>query len=399
MLSDIGRIVTGKTPSSQTPEMFGQDYPFLTPSDIDGIERYVEPARFLSEQGYTKQIRLLLPKDTVCVVCIGATIGKVCMTSRPSFSNQQINSVVVDASRYDPRFVYYLLTTLRDDLKAKAGGAATPIINKSAFSEVAICVPDLEAQIEAANVLAAYDELIENNQRRIRILEEMARRLYREWFVHFRFPGHENHPRVPSSLGEIPQGWEVKRLQEITSLINRGISPRYEENGESVVVNQKCIRDQKLSFGPARRQSKPIPREKLIRYGDVLINSTGVGTLGRVAQVYNHFDRVTVDSHVTIVRPHNDLDVDFFGCSLLNLEPEFERLGVGATGQTELSRTAVGNTEVIVPLKKLQIAFGKKASAMRAAQVLYATQIENLRRTRDLLLPRLLSGQIELEAN
>src|SRR5207244_2184508 len=107
------------------------------------------------------------------------------------------------------------------------------------------------------------------------------------------------------------------------------------------VVNQKCIRDQRLSLEPARRQTKTIPPEKMVRFGDVLINSTGVGTLGRVAQVYENLGLCTVDTHVTVARPDPNTDLDFFGCALLGHAETFDRLGVGATGQTELSRTSI----------------------------------------------------------
>ena len=216
-IGDLGRVVTGKTPPSTRPELFGELYPFLTPTDIDGHRRYIEPERFLSQEGRDAQHRLLLPAHAVCVVCIGATIGKVCMTGRPSFTNQQLNSVVVNERQHDPFFVYSLLGTLRDSLKANAGGAATPIINKTAFSEMEISVPPLPVQRRIAGILSAYDELMENCQRRIRILEEMARALYREWFVYFRFHGYDKVPRVDSPLGPIPRGWEVRKLADFVT--------------------------------------------------------------------------------------------------------------------------------------------------------------------------------------
>jgi len=176
-IGDLGRVVTGKTPPSSQPELFGDLHPFLTPTDIDGFARYIEPARFLSPEGRDFQHRLMLPERAVCVVCIGATIGKVCMTGRPSFTNQQINSVVVNENEHDPFFVYHILTTLRDELKLNAGGVATPIINKTAFSEIEIRVPPLPVQRRIAGILAAYDELMENSQRRIRILEAILVKL------------------------------------------------------------------------------------------------------------------------------------------------------------------------------------------------------------------------------
>ena len=316
--------------------------------------------------------------------------------------NQRLGLVQVrDQSEADKGFLYYLFNSkpVRQQIRGSASGTKIRHTAPSRIGEVKVSVPPLPFQRRIAGILSAYDDLIENNQRRIKILEEMARSLYREWFVLFRFPGYDKVKMVHSSLGPIPQGWEVKKLGDLTVVLNRGISPTYDdEGGDSKVVNQKCIRDQRLSLEPARRQSKPIPPDKRIRFGDVLINSTGVGTLGRVAQVYEDLDQCTVDTHVTIVRPKADTDVDFFGCMLLLKQEDFERLGIGATGQTELGRTAIGEIEIPVSPDSLQKRFGALVHPMRTAANTLSKQTENLRRTRDLLLPRLLSGQVDIEA-
>lgn len=331
------------------------------------------------------------------------TIGQVGLIPNDSCFRRFVISqsqmkLTVDHAVADALFLYYFFSAADTVQKIQnlAFAAGVPHINLDILRNFEVPLPPLPIQQRIAGILSAYDELIENSQRRIKILESMARALYREWFVHFRFPGFENHPRVASPLGEIPQGWEVKKLGDISSYINRGITPRYDEEGDSVVINQKCVRDQRLSLEPARKQSKTIPSEKRLCFGDVLINSTGVGTLGRVAQVYETLENCTVDTHVTIARAESDTDLDFYGCSLLNLQETFERLGVGATGQTELSRAAIADIELVIPPTDLQRQFGETARGMRSAAMTYAKQIQNLRRTRDLLLPRLLSGQVGL---
>ena len=276
-------------------------------------------------------------------------------------------------------------------------GVNIPHISGKQILDYKFPLPPLPVQKRIAGILSAYDELIENSQRRIKILEAMARGLYREWFVHFRFPGHKNHPRVASALGEIPQGWEVKKLGDISCCINRGITPIYDEEGDSFVINQKCVRDQRLTLEPARKQSKAVSNEKRVCFGDVLVNSTGVGTLGRVAQVYENLENYTVDTHITIARAKRDIDLDFYGCCLLSLQETFERMGVGATGQTELGRAAISDIDLAIPPIILQQQFGKSVHGIRSAAETYAKKIQNLRRTRDLLLPRLLSGQIEVK--
>ena len=111
-----------------------------------------------------------------------------------------------------------MLSTKKEHIKNIAGGAATPIVSKSAFSDVFVEIPELIVQKKIACILSAYDDLIENNLRRIKILEEMAQTLYREWFVKFRFPDHQKVKMVDSPLGKIPGGWEVKRLGELIEL-------------------------------------------------------------------------------------------------------------------------------------------------------------------------------------
>ena len=126
-----------------------------------------------------------------------------------------------DATIDPTRFVYYLLATTASFESSECWLAQRAARQPKASSTTSrFALPPLPVQQRIAGILSAYDELIENSQRRIKILESMARALYREWFVHFRFPGHENHPRVASPLGEIPQGWEVKKLGDVLQLID-----------------------------------------------------------------------------------------------------------------------------------------------------------------------------------
>jgi type I restriction enzyme S subunit len=141
-------------------------------------------------------------------------------------------------------------------------------------------------------------------------------------------------------------GWTTRQLGEVCSFLNRGISPRYLDDGGICVLNQKCIRDHRVSYKQSRRhdaQAKKVGRDRLVRVGDVLVNSTGVGTLGRVAQVReNPTEPTTVDSHVTIVRPKSEtFYLDFFGYMLVVIEDAITEAGEGCGGQTELARSVL----------------------------------------------------------
>lgn len=211
-IDQLGKVVTGKTPASARPEEFGDKYPFITPSDIPATQKHIGVERYLSERGMDAHRRIQLPKKSVCVVCIGATIGKACMADRISVSNQQINSIIPAKGEHDADFVYYIATTLRDSLVAFAGGAATPIVNKSTFSSIKLLVPEFEVQQKIAATLSAYDELVGINQRRIALREKLAEEIYYEWFVRLRYPGHtklklENRPLREFISEYIGGGW------------------------------------------------------------------------------------------------------------------------------------------------------------------------------------------------
>jgi type I restriction enzyme, S subunit len=374
-IADFGRVVTGKTPPSAQPELFGDLYPFLTPTDIDGSARHIESGRFLSAAGRDYQHRLMLPSRAVCVVCIGATIGKVCMTDRPSFTNQQINSVVVNEGEHNPFFVYHLLSTLRDELKSNAGGAATPIINKTAFSEIKVSVPPLPVQQRIAGILSAYDELIENSQRRIKVLEAMARALYREWFDHFRFLGHENHPRVASPLGDIPQGWEVKKLGDLADI----------SWGDTSTTKASYVEEGYAAYSASGSDGK-LDHYDFDRTGIVLsaigaqCGKTWIAS-GKWSCIKNTIRFWSKDERAST-------EFLFIATEGQDFWP---RRGAA---QPFISQGDAERINVLTPDRATMKRFTKFASAFLGQIATLQTQIQNLRRTRDLLLPRLLSGQI-----
>ena len=308
----------------------------------------------------------------------------------------------IDPERALPGYVFRVLQAAYADGRLDSFQVqSTGITNfkwKPFLEHFTIKLPDPEVQRRVAAALDLFDDLIENNRRRVEVLEEMARAIYREWFVKFRYPGHENVPLIDSALGPIPEGWIARPLREVSSVVARGISPKYADEGEWVVLNQKCVRDGRVSFGPSRRQERAVSDAKRIRTGDVLINSTGVGTLGRVAMYRGPSAGVTVDSHVTISRPAEESLNPWYALSILGMQAEIERLGAGATGQTELRKTDVEALELVQPVAAVLDAFSVAVSPLLEQVDVFLTQIETLSALRDLLLPKLVTGQIEVSA-
>jgi type I restriction enzyme S subunit len=332
-ISDLGEVITGRTPPTKNEDYYGKKYPFITPTDINESKRYIETERYLSELGYEYQKKVLLPPDSTCLVCIGATIGKICLTKEPSFTNQQINSIIPDIEKYDPKFIYYLLSTKGEEIKQIAGGAATPIVNKSSFSNFKIKIPKLDDQKRIASTLSAFDDLIENNSRRIEILEEMARLIYREWFVHFRFPGHEDVNMVDSELGKIPEGWEVRTVEEFGTVITGSTPSKKKDSfygGDIPFIkipdmrgNIFCLetRDKLSIEGANSQKNRELPE-----------NSISVSCIGSIGIVSITTETSHTNQQINSVVPIRDSLREYLFFSLSDLRELIQQFGaVGAT--------------------------------------------------------------------
>ena len=386
-VDDLGQIITGYTPPIKKTEYFGNEYPFITPTDITMGSRIVQTERFLSQKGYEYRKNRLLPPDAVCVTCIGS-LGKICMTTVPSATNQQINSIVVNPSKYDPYFVYYLLRTKTAVLQSIAGGVATPIVKKSTFAGINVCVPPLPTQQKIAAVLRPYDKLIENNTRRIEILEEMAQIIYRQWFVEFQFPGHEQVKMVESELGLIPQGWEVKRLGEMCHVI-MGQSPKsefYNETGEGLPFHQG-VRDFGKRF-PTDRVYCTV-QNRIAEAGDILFSVRA--PVGRINIAHK---KIVIGRGLSAIRGKRGNQAFLFQ-QLKERFQEEDTMG-GGTIFSGIRKDDLLGIPLLSPGESVIDQFEEIVNPIFSQLVNLAMKNINLRQTRDLLLPKLISGELDV---
>ncbi|MDI1336144.1 MAG: restriction endonuclease subunit S [Lacunisphaera sp.] len=276
-------------------------------------------------------------------------------------------------------------------------GVNVPHISGQQILDFEFPLPPLPVQRRIAGILSAYDELMENSQRRIRILEAMARTLYREWFVHFRFPGHEKLPRVVSLLGDIPKGWEVKAVESFCPLVSRGVTPKYELGSGRFIINQKVNRGLELSLVDLKElePSLEVPPDKFARFGDVLVNCLGEGTIGRVHFYTESHQDWAVDQHMSICRAANPTDALYVYFALESEEGQgrITALKTGGTNMTMFNISALRSFAVVAPPAKLLTRFAELAFPMLRQKQALTELNRNLRRTRDLLLPRLLSAE------
>ena len=278
-------------------------------------------------------------------------------------------------------------------IQSRGRGAANQMrIAISSIKEYSFTLPDIQNQNYIADILSTYDDIIENNQKQIKLLEEAVQRLYKEWFVDLRFPGHENTKIVDG----VPEGWSKSTVFEVSAILRRGISPKYNENARGIVINQKCIRQTIVSYDEARTQEKKYPAELELKEADIAICSTGAGTLGRVGQIYEVRENTTLDSHVTLIRANEKIRQQYLFWSLKMQQDYLMSAGKGSTNQLELSRETIGNCKILIPEQKIAEQAEKNFVAIHNKMKECSMQIARLREARDLLLPKLMSGEVEV---
>jgi len=322
--------------------------------------------------------------------------------SKTFLHNQRIGLVQLIDDAFDIGFMYWLMRSAhyQQFVAGSATGATVKHTSPSKIYAFKFKAPfEKSEQQKIAHILSAYDDLIENNLKRIKLLEEMAQITYEEWFVRMKFPGCEQAVIDPET--GLPEGWKQEPLSNVTIYINRGMAPKYVEEDGYFVINQKCIRNKYISFEEARltlnKQKTDV--NKLLRRFDILVNSTGTGTLGRVAQLMDEPDKATVDTHVTIVRAKDNISALYLGRTLELLQPLIESLGKGATNQQELGRADLASiVKVIVPSKKLQLKFDAMVLPIYMCLSKLRVQNQRLKEARDILLPRLMTGLIDVNS-
>ncbi len=292
--------------------------------------------------------------------------------------NQRLGLVTeIDNCQIDRKFLYYLFNTrrIRQQIRASATGTKVRHTSPSRIYEVSVLLPPIAIQRKIAEMLSAYDDLIENSTRRIKILEEMAQALYREWFVHFRFPGHEKITFINSALGTIPDGWLVKELKLLADI----------KGGKQLQADFIKPMGRYPVFGGNGIQG----------YSDEASHDNFVIAFGRVgaycgslhwsyrgAWINNNASSIVPYKYPELILQHL-LEFDFY-----NLR--------GGSAQPFISNTALASIALLTPREPLAKRFCEHVNALRTEQWVLKNKNANLRRTRDLLLSKLVSGAVDV---
>ena len=445
MLGELGTIKTGKTPASSLGDGFGGTVPFVTPGDMNGQKWITDTDRCLNERGLASVSSSLMPARSVAVSCIGSDMGKASLLSRPSVTNQQINTIAVDESRFNAEFVYYDLSVRQQELKAAASGSATPILNKGHFSAFEISIPPRATQDKIAEILGKLDDRIAVNRRINQTLEAMAQAIFQSWFVDFypvkakiaaKAEGRDplraamsaicgkSDPELDglspeqydllaataamfpdemkeSELGSIPKEWT---LQSAETLAEVGIGktpprkePQWFTEGEGD-WRWVSIRDMGASGVFQQRSSEFLTADAVSRFNVRVVPDRTVLlsfklTIGRVAisdgpmvtnEAIAHFK---LPSNATISSEYLYLYLKVF---------DYSTLGSTSSIADAVNSKTIRELPIVVASGDVIDRFTKSVAPLFEEMRNRQNEIASLGATRDALLPKLLSGEIEV---
>lgn len=409
---ELGKVVTGHTPPTAKREYYGNSYLFLKPTDMVIGQKYT----YVTEEGYSalgaeKYKTSLIPKGATCVVCIGTLGEKMSMAHCDLFTNQSVNSII-PIDNYDQHYVYYLIKHNLHKLKALNKGTASgrEFVSKTTFLDIEIdVIEDIKTQKKIGEILSAYDDLIENNQKQIKLLEEAAQRLYKEWFVDLRFPGYEETPIVDG----VPKGWAFRPISELISYEIGGgwgeESPTGKNTKEAYVIRGTDlygITHGDLLSIPFRFHTESNLSSRNLTDGDIVFEVSGGSRTEGVARC------LLVSSAMLDAWRNNVMCASF--CKLIRPQTGYSYYlhdcfkYMRATGKTEeydkRSASSIVNYRwkdflsqelLLVPPSEIIEQYSNYSRTIYFKLVDCSLQISSAKEARDRLLPKLMSGEIE----
>ena len=383
------RVCSGGTPKSTNLSYYGGEIPWLNTKEID-FNRIYSTEKTITESGLSNSSAKWIVPNTVTVAMYGATAGKSCIVKVPMTTNQACCNLTINEEVADYDFVYYTLKNDYTTLASLANGGAQQNLNAQIIKDYVLQMPSLADQHRIAAILSSLDRKIELNNKINADLEEMAQAIFKNWFVDFE--PFKDGKFVDSELGMIPEGWKVGTLGDIT----KNKSAKVKERNDVKVLSPVTTGELVLSEEYFTKQvfSSSIAKYKIVNKGDFAYNPArvNIGSLGR-----NEFDFDGCVSPVYVVFSvldgyENYFDLfrktDFFKDSVASL-------AIGGVRQS-LSYDDLSLIEAIIPSENIVEKFNNLYNQMK--KTIKANKLENSRLSllRDTLLPRLMSGELEV---
>lgn len=373
-LNELGFVGRGKSRHRprNAPELYGGSYPFVQTADIMASEFYITSySKTYSEAGLA-QSKMWEP-NTLCMTIAGENTAETAILSFPACFPDSVVGFVADPEQSDVRFVKYYLDYIKRKIRQVTRGATQDNLSLDKLLSFDIIAPPVQLQAKIAGIAAAYDELILNNSRRITVLEKMAQAIYREWFVNFRFPGHEKVELFNSPLGKIPEGWKATTLGEVADLAyGKALKADHRKPGPFAVYGSGGV----VGF-----------HEEAYTRGPGII----VGRKGNVGSVFWSDEAFFPIDTVFFVNTKVSLHYVYYN---LSLSQSFLNSDAAVPG---LNRNQAYRNPFVLPPHDVLASFEDNCRTVFAALRNLRKRNDNLRMTRDLLLPKLISGQLDVE--
>lgn len=372
-------ITSGGTPLASREDYYNPPLiPWLKTKEVN-YTRITKTENFISQKGLDNSSAKLIPENSVIIAMYGQgdTAGRVSINKIPLATNQACCNFIIDKQKADYNYIYYQLCTMYDKMVSLKSGGAQPNLNAGKLKELEISLPPLSTQQKIASILSVYDDLIENNRKQIKLLEEAAQRLYKEWFVDLRFPGYENVAIVDG----VPEGWRKDKIEKVYSI-------KYGKNLPTSEIQKKGKYPVYGANGIIGYYDKMNCNQKV-----VLITSRGNGS-GDV--LYTMYNESFVTNNSFIVLPNTDFC--YFGFSYIYgqmVELNFHSIRTGSA-QPQLTNNSISMLDVIIPDKDIIVLFSNIAKNYYAKIDSLYKQLQLLQQARDKLLPRLMSGELEV---
>ena len=391
-VSDFAEVYSGGTPSTGDTEYWDGDVAWVTPKDLSTLTSvYIgHGSRSITEEGLRRSSAYLLPADTV-ILSSRAPVGYVAIAKSPLATNQGCKNLRCKEGVAHPLYVYYLLKNSTAVLESHATGSTYTELSASRLKNIAFPMPkSVSDQISISSILSAYDDLIENNHRRIGLLERAARLLYKEWFVRLRFPGHE----LVSISNGIPDGWTRSTAFDVMDILSGGtpdtMNPLY-WNGAIPFFTPKDATAGAYVFSTEKHLSEEGLRNcnsRLYPKDTVFISARG--TVGKIAMAQTDMAMSQSSYALVATEPLNQL---FLYLQLLDAVELLRSRAVGSVFAA-IIRNTFRSIPFIVPERRVIHLFTNLVSPMFRQIDILSHEIRMLTQARDLLLPRLMSGRI-----
>lgn len=391
-LPEVCELVTDGTHDS--PKLQSSGVPFIKGKHISSGKIDFENCDYIKEEDHQKCVKRVKPQfNDVLFSNIGSVGDAARVVTETEFSIKNVALFRPNPAKIDPLYFYYLVISpyFRGHFLNVRSGSAQPFISLESFRSLKFkSLRDKKAQQNAGAILSAYDDLIENNRRRIQLLEQAARLLYKEWFVHLRFPGHEHTPIIDG----VPEGWEKKTAFEVMDVLSGGTpkttNPSYWD-GHIPFFTPKDATD----FAYAHDTEKSITEAGLKNcnsnlYPKDTVFITARGTVGKInlAQC-----PMAMNQSCYALVAHPPLNQHFLYFALVDGVEQFRSRAVGAVFDA-IVRDTFKLIPFVVPDEKLITAFMEHVSPMLAQIDNLSGQVRSLRKARDLLLPKLMNGEV-----